>query len=221
MRLVSAWCRILLSLLAIQTCYAARPSLMVDSGECDPNSSEARTVLMTPVFRDNSRGFRAQGTIVVEHSATDAKAGQCRVTYSLFVATRSGPLRKTKQLQIALTAGQIAGIDLIGLSPAMQKFAADFLLAEGDGTLHHPVVYDLSSRQAIDKPLEDRIQNRIHGCDQNEDFIGVTDAGESEFAIPPSIYDDSPECGDKGVWRFNLKTGHVYRIAKISGDKWQ
>jgi hypothetical protein len=69
--------------------------------------------------------------------------------------------------------------------------------------------------------LEDRIQKQLHGCDQNEDFVGVTNSGEAIFAVPLSIYDDAPTWGDKGLWQFNLETGQVFRIAKISGDKWR
>lgn len=115
----------------------------------------------------------------------------------------------------------IAHIELIGLSPDKTKFAASFMIAEGDGQSQGPVVYDFSTKTTSYLALGDKIQELIHGCDQNEDFIGVTNAGEAVFAIPPSDYADTPECGDKGLWHFNLKTGRVYRVAKISGDKWQ
>lgn len=95
------------------------------------------------------------------------------------------------------------------------------MFAEGDGQEGRPVVYDLATGLAIQASLEDKIQNRIHGCDQNEDFIGVTDSGEAVFAIPPSDYSDTPECGDKGLWHFNLKTGKVYGVKRFSGVKWE
>jgi hypothetical protein len=136
------------------------------------------------------------------------------------VATRSKPFQKIRQLVWDSEAGELSGIDLISLSPDGSKFAADFWLAEGDGEEHRPVVYDITKNKTLYLPLEDRIQKRIHGCDQNESFIGVTDAGEAVFAIPPSHYDDSPQCGDKGIWRFNLTTGHVYRVAKSSQSHW-
>jgi len=145
----------------------------------------------------------------------------CPVLYRLFIAINSSSFSIVKRTELQLSDGQIAGIDLVGLSPKATQFAADFLWAEGDGTVHHPVVFDRESGQFLDRPLDDRIQKRIHGCDQDEDFIGVSDAGEAIFAIPPSDYDDSPDCGDKGVWHFNLKTGRVHRTARFSGDKWQ
>jgi len=143
------------------------------------------------------------------------------VIYKLFVATSGQSFKMVKQLDWDTDDGQIAAIELIGLSPDKTKFAASFMIAEGDGQLHGPVVYDLKTKTANYLALEDKIQKRIHGCDQNEDFIGVTNTGEAIFAILPSEYSDTPECGDKGVWHFNLKTGRVYRVAKISGDKWQ
>jgi hypothetical protein len=135
----------------------------------------------------------------------------------------AGAYSIAKSLDFQLEEDQIAAIELIGFSSDGTKFAADFEWGEGDSTIHHPVVIDRTSGEVADLALDDRLQKRLHphGCDQAEDFIGVTNAGEAVFAIPPSIYDNSPECGDKGVWRFNLKTGRVYRVAKISGVKWR
>jgi hypothetical protein len=196
--------------------FTARPS--VDSGECGPDVSSAGTSFKTSVFHDRAHAFRAYGELLVRR---DTKAQRCLATYRLWTAREAGPFSVAKSMEFPLDDGQIAGIDLIGFSDDATQFAADFLWAEGDGTIHHPAVLNRSIGQVVDMALDDRIQKRIHGCDQTEDFIGVTNAGEAVFAIPPSIYDDSPECGDKGVWRFNLKTGRVYRVAKISGVKWR
>jgi hypothetical protein len=170
------------------------------------------------VFSNQAHGFRAYGDVLVR-SETNAK--HCRTTYRLWIARDSGAFALAKSLDFTRDDGEIAGIDLVGLSPDGTRFAADFWFAEGDATIHHPVILDRTTGQAADMALDDRIQKRIDGCDQVEDFIGVTNSGEAVFAVPPSIYDDSPECGDKGVWRFNLKTGRVYRAAKISGVKWR
>ncbi len=196
--------------------FSARPT--VDSGECGPELSSVETSFKTSVFHDRERAFRAYGELLVRR---DPKAQRCLATYRLWTGREAGPFSIAKSMGFPLDDGQIAGVDLIGLSPDATQFAADFLWAEGDGTIHHPVVLNRATGQVADMALDDRIQKRLHSCDQTEDFIGVTNAGEAVFAIPPSIYDDSPECGDKGVWRFNLKTGRVYRVAKISGVKWR
>lgn len=203
--------------LATSTCFAVtRPS--ADSGECGPDVSSTGTSFKTSVFQDQARTFRAYGELLVRR---DTKAQKCLATYRLWTAHKAGSFSITSHLEFTLDDGQIAGIDLIGLSPDASRFAADFLWTEGDGTVHHPVVLNLSSQQSIDMALDDRIQKRIHGCDQTEDFVGVTNSGEAVFAIPPSIYEDSPGCGDKGVWRFNVRTGEVYRVKRFSGVKWR
>jgi len=125
------------------------------------------------------------------------------------------------QLSWDTEEGEIAGIDLIGFSPDGSKLAADFWLAEGDGEEHRPVVYDSKTSKVRFLSLGDRIQRKITSCDQVEKFVGVTNQGQAVFTVPPSDYDDSPECGDKGVWKFDLLTGEVRRIKQFSGDRWK
>lgn len=218
MRVRRAWAGFLFLLMPFSLVCAQTTRPSVDSDECGPELSSSGIVQKTPVFTNPPRTLRAYGEIVLRR---DIKSSACPVVYRLWIAQKYAHFSLAKHLELRLSSGQIAGIEIIGLSPKAKKLVADFLWAEGDGTIHHPVVFDEISGAVADKALDDRIQKRIHGCDQPEDFIGVTDAGEAVFAIPPSIYDDSPECGDKGVWRFNLKTGRVYRVAKFSGEKWQ
>ncbi|MGD0095483.1 MAG: hypothetical protein ABSB60_03250 [Terracidiphilus sp.] len=204
---------------AAVSCRAAQPYLSVDTGECGTDTPTKQTVVKSRDLSDQARAFKAYGRVSFQLQPTNSQKSGCHVTYDLFVSTHGGPFEQVRELNLENEAGEIAGIDLIGLSPDGSKFAADFWLAEGDGEEHRPVVYDLVAKQSIDLPLEDKIQRLIHGCDQNEDFVGVTNSGEAIFAIPPSEYYDSPACGDKGLWHFNLETGKVYRVAKISGVK--
>jgi hypothetical protein len=202
-------------------CRAAQPYLSVDTGECGEDTPTKQTVLKSQVLNDQARTFKAYGSVLFRHLPGRSQKAGCLVVYGIFVSSHGGPFRQAKELSLETENGEIAGIDLVGLSPDGSKFAADFWLAEGDGEEHRPVVYNIAAKDTIDMPLEDKIQKLVHGCDQNEDFTGVTNAGEAVFAVPPSIYDDSPECGDKGLWHFNLKTGSVYRVARISGVKWR
>ena len=209
----------LLLLVAAVPCTAAKPHLSVDTGECGEDTPTHETVAKSAQFTDKAHSVSAYGVLSFRR-LTGAKGG-CRVVFQLFVAVQGKPFANVKRITRDAEDSEINGIDLIGTSPDGTKFAADFWWAEGDGEEHRPVVFDVSDRRATDLPLEDKIQNRIHGCDQNEYFVAVTNSGEAVFAIPPSIYDDSPECGDKGTWNFNLETGRVYRVAKLSGQKWR
>jgi hypothetical protein len=214
---------ILLSLplsLTVAIC-SAQKHIEVDTGECGSDMPIKATATKSAVFNDKVSGIRAYGVVLYQRSTREGAEGHCHVIYKLFAADAGRPFQPLKQIDREMDDGQIAGIELIGLSPDKTKLAANFWIAEGDSQLHVPVVYDRSTKSASYLALEDRIQKRIHGCDQVEDFIGVTNTGEAVFTIPPSRYSDTPECGDKGVWRFNLKTGRVYQVAKISGDKWQ
>ena len=192
----------------------------VDGGECQPETPQVETVYESPPFLVKPPGMTVSGKITIKRLT--GTGAHCRVVFELLVREQgedSAQIAKSATLETE--QGEIAGIDLIGLSPRGAMFAANFWTAEGDGIAHRPVVYDIRRRTALYLPLESRIQSRIHGCDQPEDFVGVTETGEALFAIPPSDYADTAECGDKGLWRFNLRTGRVYRVAKISGDKWQ
>ena len=206
-------------LLLPTSCLAAR--LEADTGECHDTVPANETEFKSPIFVDSQRSFRAYGTLTSKRLAGSRSEVHCHVVYSLFVAVNNAGYHKVEQFEWDTEEGEIAAIELIGLSRDGSKFAADFMLAEGDGQQSRPVVYDLATGQTIQAALEDKIQKRIHGCDQNEDFIGVTDSGEAVFAVPPSDYADTLECGDKGLWHFNLKTGKVYRVKRFSGVKWQ
>jgi hypothetical protein len=215
-RLAFAW---ILALCAPIYCWAQQPS--VDDGECSAEMQLHDTVSKSPIFSSQKQNFRAYGTITFRRSAESTGKVSCHVVYRLYVAAKSEPFRSAMQFAWDTEEGEIAGIDLIGLSKDGSKFAADFWLGEGDSQEHRAVVYDLSTKQATQAALEDKIQKRIHSCDHNEDFIAVTNDGEAVFAVPPSIYDDSPECGDKGLWHLNLKTGNVTQVKKFSGIKWR
>jgi len=211
---------LVLPLLICVQVSASVQKLTVDSGECDDSAVAAKRV-KSPVFADAERHFRAYGIIESQSTKVDKGHLHCHVIYTLFILTRDNHFSEVKRFVWDAEPRQITGIDMIGLSPNGVKFAADFWWAEGDGEVHHPVIVDLASRTVLDRSVEDSIQKRIHSCDQNEDFVGVTNAGNALFAIPPSTYDDSPECGDKGVWSFNAATGEVRQVAKHTQDKWR
>lgn len=208
-------------LLAPACAFAAPTRISVDTGECGEDTAVQETLLKSKVWNSANRGFSIYAEIAYRRFASGEKKSGCHVEYRLFAAERGKAFSAIEHRDWDTEDGEIAGIDLIGSSADGSKFAADFWLAEGDGVEHRPVVYDRTAGQALYMPLENKIQSRIHGCDQNEDFIGVSNGGEAVFAIPASVYDDSAQCGDKGLWRFNLKTGQVYQVAKRSGDKWQ
>jgi hypothetical protein len=203
------------------TIKAQASHLSTQTGECDEQVSSVPVVLRSPVLSMGPRPIRAFGQITYRRTAADAAQKKCRVVYALLVSDDGRSFRAVKRLEWNTEEGEIAGIDLIGLSPDGDKLAADFWLAEGDGVEHRPLIYDRSTHKTAYRPLGSLIQERINGCDQMEDFVGVTDSGEAIFAVPPSTYDASPQCGDKGVWHFDLATGNLVQAAKISGDKWR
>ena len=208
-------------LLASTPCVVAQKHLSVDTGECSSDMPATEITTKSPTFTDKIHQLNAFGVVSIYKLADDAKKIQCHVVYQLFVSAHGGPTNLVERHEWDTEGGEIAGIDIIGVSADGSKFASDFWLAGGDGEEHRPVVYDAISAKASTRSLGNKILMRIHNCDHNEDFIGVTNAGEAIFAVPPSTYDDSPECGDKGLWHFNLRSGLVYRVAKISGDKWR
>lgn len=208
-----------ISSLAMLLATAARNTrLSVETDECGDQLSGVPVVLKSPVLSSESGRLRAVGQVSIQRDTT---ARRCRADYTLLVSDGKRPFNVVKRFDWSSEVGEIAGIDLVGFSPNGNWLAADFWTAEGDHTEHRPVIYDLATRKASFRSLGSVIQERIHGCDQEEDFLGVSDLGEAIFAVPPSIYDDSPECGDKGLWHFNLATGKVTQVAKISGDKWR
>jgi len=222
MRCAGHWCRFVLfclgALLALPA-YAAARHISIDTGECGGELTVKDSAIKSTLYTDEARGLRAYGVLVYRHAAEDAKNNRCHVEFRIFVAVKGGDFDLVKSRVYDTEGGEIAGIDLIGVSPDGSKFAADTWLAEGDGQGHWPIVYDPAKKLVLDRDLAGKIQDRHRGCYQVEDFIGVTNKGEAIFAVPPSD-DDSPECGDKGLWHFNLQTGRVIRVARISGDKW-
>jgi hypothetical protein len=201
--------------------HALAKQISIDTGECQSEVASSETIVKSDVYSNKERTMRAYGAIAYRRSVDDAKPTRCHVEFRIFISVHGTPFKMVKSRISYAVFCLKTGIDLVGESPDGSKFAADTWLAEGDGEEHWPIVYDLVKRLALDRSLADRIQSWIHGCDQNEDFIGVTNAGEAVFAIPPSEYVDTPECGNKGLWHFDLKTGRVYRVAKTSGDKWK
>ncbi len=161
------------------------------------------------------------GLVEFRHDSEIAKSGHRHVTYRLFVANDGKKFSEVRNLSWDTEEGEIAGINLIGFSPDGSKAAADFWLAEGDGQEHRPVVFDAATSKVLYKPLEDSIQQKIKSCDQVEHFVGVTNEGEAIFTVLPNPVEDSESCGDKGVWQFNLQTGRVKQVQRISVDQWK
>jgi hypothetical protein len=209
----------LLSVLAFPLVASAK-YISIDTGECGGDVSATKTVVKSEMYGSRAKNFRAYGVIAYWRSEDDAKKHQCHVEYRLYISAHGGEFSLVNSRTWQTEHGEIAGIDLIGESPDGSKFAADTWIAEGDSEGHWPIVYDTVKKQGWNRSLADKIQVRIHGCDQNEDFVGVSNTGEAIFAIPPSEYDDSAKYGDKGLWHFNLQTGRVYRVRRISGEKW-
>jgi hypothetical protein len=216
----SAWKILVYVLLAASPCFGEH-KFSTDTGECGGDIRMQSTSSKTAIRTSQSGRLRMYGVVEFRHDEDDAKAKHCHVTYRLFVAKAGSKFAEVQKLVWDTEEGEIAGIDLIGFSSDGSKLAADFWLAEGDGQEHRPVVYDAATSEVLYRPLEDRIQQKIDSCDQVEHFVGVTNHGEAVFTVPPSIYDDSDNCGDKGVWQFNLVTGQVKRVQRISGDRWR
>ncbi len=217
----------LLRLLALCGTLAAAPlspaqdKFSADTGECGGEPAAAVTTSKTAVRTDRLTGIRMYGVMRFRRNSEDAKGHRCHVVYELYIARKRSGFAPMRQLSWDTEEGEIAGIDLVGFSPDGSKLAADFWLAEGDGEEHRPVVYDSKTSRVRFLSLGDRIQRKIKSCDQVEKFVGVTNQGHAVFTVPPSDYDDSPECGDKGVWKFDLLTGEVRRIKQFSGDRWK
>jgi hypothetical protein len=208
------------TLVAAPLCPAQDKS-STDTGECGGEPSAAVTNSKTAVRTDRENGVRVYGVVQFRRNTEDAVAHRCHVKYELYVARKGAGFAQVRQLSWDTGDGEIAGIDLVGFSPDGSKLAADFWLAAGDGEEHRPVVYDSNTYKVRFRSLGDRIQRKINSCDQIERFVGVTNQGDAIFTVPPSDYDDSQECGDKGVWKFDLLTGEVRRIKQFSGDRWK
>lgn len=212
------WKTIVWILLATSPCFGEH-KFSADTGECGGVSRTEIARSKTSIRTSQSGRLRMYGLIEFRHDEEDAKTKHCHVTYRFFVAKGSGKFAEVRNLVWDTEEGEIAGIDLIGFSADGSKLAADFWLAEGDGQEHRPVIFDAETSKVLYRELSDRIQQKIEGCDQVEHFVGVTNRGEAVFTVPPSIYTD--ECGDKGVWQFNLQTSQVKQVKKTSGDRWK
>jgi hypothetical protein len=215
-----AW-RIVVCILLVSLPCLGQQRFSTDTGECGGDARMEGTDSKTSIRTSQSGRLRVYGLMEFRHNEEDAKAGHCHVTYRLFVAKGSGKFVEVRSLAWDTEEGEIAGIDLIGFSSDESKLGADFWLAEGDGQVHRPLVYDARTSKVLYRPLDDRIRRKTQSCDQTEHFIGVTNQGEAVFTVPPSTYDDSDSCGDKGVWHFNLLTGDVKRVQRISRDRWR
>jgi len=201
--------------MTVPCCALVTPQ--IDTGECQVDSKPS--VTKSAIVIEKVKHLRVYGQLEFVPTG-DAKRG-CHVVYRLFVAKGTSTYSEIYKMNYQTEVGEIAGIDFVGFSPNHVKLAADLWWTAGDGTVHRPLVYDVATGSVLYKPLDEAIQKKIHGCDQVERFAGITDEGLAIFTVPPSIYDDSPECGDKGVWHFNLRTGVVTQVAKISNDKWR
>lgn len=201
-------------------CCAQTGEIGIDTGECGGTPEAKITKSKSALFSDGKSGVRVYGLVEYRYNLEDARKHTCHTVVHLFVSLRGKPFRDIKSKEWDTEPGQIVGVGVIGLSPTGTMLAADFWLAEGDGVVHTPLVHEFATGISLLKELDtDAMKSK--GCDQVEDFIGVTDEGEAIFAVPPSEYVDPPACGDNGVWHFNLKTGAVKQVAKISGDKWR
>jgi hypothetical protein len=196
----------------------AQSKFSIGSGECDEVAAAHPVILQTAIRTTQSGSLKAYGKLTV--TRLPKKKESCQALYSLYVSTPGQPFSEVKHVEQEIEGAALAGIDVIGFSLDRTKVAADFWQSEGDWTGHAPAVFDTKLSTAAYRDLGQTIQDKIKGCDQLEDFMGVTNDGEAVFAVPPSIYDDSPGCGDKGLWHFNLQTGVASRVAKNSGIKW-
>jgi hypothetical protein len=122
--------------------------LSVDDGECHAEMPSHDTVSKSPVFSSHLQTFRAYGTISFRRSAESTGKVSCHAVFRLYVAAKSEPFRSAMRFAWDTEEGEIASIDLIGLSKDGSKFAANFWLATGDWQEHRAVVYDLSTQQA-------------------------------------------------------------------------
>jgi hypothetical protein len=217
LRVYLIWSLLLASCMVVH----AESKLTTDTGECGGEPTIRALVHKTPSLSSRVHSVSFYGSLEFSRSTEDARNHRCHIVYRLFACETNRQCHEIKQLPWNTDDGEIAGISLIGFSKNGSKMAADFWLAEGDGEQHRPIVYDLTTQAVTYHPLLDQIQRKIHGCDQNEDFLGVTNQGEAVFAVPPSDYADTPECGDKGLWHFNLLSGKAHLIAKVSGDTWK
>lgn len=216
-----------LLLMAALPCWAYKKHIQIDTSECQPQTPNEVQSFTSEKFIDITRGVQAYGQISIRRTTNATDEAKCHVMMQLFVSSHNSKFIKVEEFEKDTEQGEIAGIELIGLSKDGSKFAANYWQAEGDGQTHQPVIYDFHTKKTATAPLEDRIQNHLHHCDQVEDFIGVTNSGDAIFAVPPSTYVDDPRdyspCGDQGVWYFNVQTGKVIRVKRISGDsadKW-
>jgi hypothetical protein len=137
---------LMLVLCAPISCWAQH--LSVDDGECSAEMPWHDTVSKSPIFSSPSQSFRAYGTITFRRSAESTGKVSCHAVFRLYVAAKSEPFRSAMRFAWDTEEGEIASIDLIGLSKDGSKFAANFWLATGDWQEHRAVVYDLSTQQA-------------------------------------------------------------------------
>ncbi len=220
MRVLPKWLAIAVLASASALCAAQTGKINVDSGECGDTPGPKAVRHKSPLFVDAKRQLRAYGLVTYRYNREDAKAERCSTSLHLFVSDHGQPFREVKSKNQVTSPGEIVGVGIIGLSRSGKFLAADFWFADGDGVSHQPVVFDLASQKASTRELDPGAMTE-QGCDQVQDFVGVTDGGEAVFAVPPSNYVDPPECGDHGLWYFNLQSGKIRQVKKFSGDTWK
>jgi hypothetical protein len=140
-----------LLLMAALPCWAFKKHISVDTGECERETPQKVQVLTTLKFIDKSNNIQAYGQILFNRLNKQSTKAQCHVIYRLYVAEQDNKYIKVKEIATDNGDGEIAGIDLIGLSKDGSKFAANFWWGIGDAQGHQPVIYDFHTKEPLIK----------------------------------------------------------------------
>jgi hypothetical protein len=186
--------------------------LTADISECQPKISQQISESKTAVWSDPITHVRAYASVENRPGKTSEEG--CQVTYRLMIAQPNQEFQSVKFFQHQNEEGEMSGVTVLGSSPDHSKIAADFWWAEGDYDGIRPVIYDANSGVTRFRDLEDRLYKLMPTCDYFQEYLGVTNEGYAILHVPKSIYVNSGECGDRGFWLFDLKTGRIWSTTK-------
>jgi hypothetical protein len=176
-----------------------------DCGELAPGASQS--YLQTFPVRNK---FVAQIAVAVEASNIGSeKAPKCRIKWTVrgTTAGRTSVLfRHTDEPEHTLN-----GVSFEGTSPDGSKLLLDFFAAEGERTLHRPVVYDFLSHNWQIRDVGDQVARNLPAtCNYLTMISGVTNQGDVVLYVPKSLSDKS--CPDQGEWLLSMSAGTVTRV---------
>lgn len=197
--------------------FAQTTKFNIDAGEC----GERPVVTKTLVWTERQHETRMFGRLESVSPKGNSQSGMCHIVYELVASRRGLPYSTVHRMEedVDMLMGQSTGIDLIGFSPDGSKLAANYWLAQGDWVENRLVVYDLKSKSATFRSLEQNLYENVQReCDGSywEDIESVTNKGMIRIAVPPL---SGCSNSDGGLWLFDPKSGDIRKLSPKSGKK--